>query len=346
MSASLLLIGLLVLLLAWSNGANDVSKGIATLMGSGQLSARKALLWGSFCTLLGGLAALLWGAALIKTFSSAYVQPQFDVSPTFLVGVVGGAAAWVTLATRLGWPVSTTHALLGALVGSVLFLAGVEGLRVETISYKAVAPLLGSPLMAIVLCLLMVFIVARVERRLADERVSRRLGSEFCHRLMSAMHWLSSGAISFARGMNDVPKIAAFLILALTVTPEFATIESAKLTQLAIVLVTGVMVVGGVWRGFRVLRVLSHDVTPIEHNTGLSANLGTSMLVLAASPLGLPVSTTHVSTGSLFGLRIASGRRPEDADALNTILFAWLVTLPVAAGFAATGAWLTTGLAA
>ena len=102
------------------------------------------------------------------------------------------------------------------------------------------------------------------------------------------------------------------------------------------------MVTGGIWGGQRVLDVLSHGVAPIEHNTGLGANMGTSLLVLAASPLGLPVSTTHVSTGSLFGLRIFSGRGADDADALTTILFAWLVTLPVAAGFAAGGAWIMT----
>ncbi len=110
---ALLLAALLVLVLAWANGANDVSKGVATLAGSGLVVARRAILWGSLCTVLGGVAAIVWGAALVTTFTAGFVSSSFTPNLTFVVSALLGATLWVLLATRLGLPVSTTHALLG-----------------------------------------------------------------------------------------------------------------------------------------------------------------------------------------------------------------------------------------
>jgi len=148
-----------------------------------------------------------------------------------------------------------------------------------------------------------------------------------------ALHWFSSGLTSFARGLNDVPKIAAFLILIASLSPELAQLLGSG-SRGPILLVTLVMVAGSLLGGLRVLNVLAHRVVPLDAAQGLTANVGTSMLVLLASPLGIPVSTTHVSTGSLLGVRWYDRVKPREGDALKTILFAWLVTLPVAAGLA------------
>ena len=109
-----------VALLAWANGSNDIAKGVATLVGNGTMPARQAILWGTLWTVLGGLAALLWGAALIKTFSTGYLNTAFVIDAPFILSSIAGATAWVVLATRHGLPVSTTHALLGGLVGAAL----------------------------------------------------------------------------------------------------------------------------------------------------------------------------------------------------------------------------------
>ncbi len=152
-------------------------------------------------------------------------------------------------------------------------------------------------------------------------------------RVRTTLHWFSAGTTSFARGLNDVPKIAAFLLLTLAsgvsgeVSPQNAAVVIAA--------VAVVMGVGGIWGGRRVLGVLAHRVTALDPGRSLVANVGTSVLVMVASPLGLPVSTTHVSTGSLLGIRWADHARPTEGDALRSILFAWLVTLPVAGGVAA-----------
>lgn len=353
----------LVLILAWSNGANDISKGIATLVGNGSANARVAVLWGTFCTALGGLVALLWGAALIKTFSSAFLDSGFIVDLHFIVSTLVGAAGWVFVATRLGWPVSTTHALLGGVVGAVWAVAGFSGLQVDAVTRKALLPLLISPLIAVVLCAGLLLLARYLARQVpgwtpgcCDEDewrqnpftcedgtkskaggVEKQQGLSWRGRTWIALHWFSSGLTSFARGLNDVPKIAAFLILITSLSPELSRQLGAGSSG-PILLVTLVMTVGSLLGGFRVLNILAHRVVPMDASQGLTANVGTSMLVLLASPLGIPVSTTHVSTGSLLGIRWYDRVKPQQGDALKSILFAWLITLPVAAGLAISAA--------
>lgn len=318
---------ILVLALAWANGANDVSKGIATLVGSGSADAKRAVIWGTFWTVMGGLAAALWGGALVSAFSHAFVTAGLAADLSFVACSVLGAAAWVGAALWIGLPVSTTHALLGGVVGAALPIGGVDALELDAIAHKAALPLLVSPLLAIILCVAMLRAVSIVRRK--ERSKAREVGTAGV-----SLHWLSSGATSFARALNDVPKIAAFLILASSIAPVTPLLQSES-TFLAIVLVTIAMAVGSLWGGFRVLRVLAYQVATVNSDSGVVANLGTSLLVLAASPLGLPVSTTHVSSGALIGVRLAGKKKPKQ-DALKNVLFGWIVTLPVAAAFAAT----------
>ncbi len=374
---------LLVIALAWSNGANDISKGVATLVGSGATNARGAIIWGTLWTVLGGAAAMIWGGALISTFSTGYLSPGFEVDLAFVAATMIGACFWILLATRMALPVSTTHALLGGVIGSALAAAGSHGLHLEAVTNKAVLPLFLSPLLAIVLCVLL-FGLARYVSRLVpqwspdccDKEVWRRnpficagpedtvTPSPRTEKLLTYLHWLSSGITSFARALNDVPKIAAFLILAAGLVPEAPggitgeitggiTVESLGSATgewlqghpyPAIFLVAVFMGLGSLWGGFRVLKVLSHRITRLDSASGLAANLGTSALVLAASPLGLPVSTTHVSTGSLMGMRWSNGGKPSRADALKVVLYGWLITLPAAALVAGMSSWLLRGI--
>ena len=337
-----------VLTLAWVNGANDVSKGVATLLGSGLSHGRRAILLGAGWTMLGGLAALVWGAALVQTFGNGFLTPGFPLTLGFAASALSGACGWVWLATRLGLPVSTTHALIGGIVGAAMVIAGPAGLEFDAVARKALAPLLISPLIAIFLCAGLLVISRWVARRTPPWRpgccaredwqkdpficATGPVPSQPVRRLWVVLHWLSSGVTSFARGLNDVPKIAAFLLVA---AAPAASHPAPAAFNAAIVLVTLAMGFGSLWGGFRVLNVLAHRVTAMDAMQGLVANAGTSVLVLAASPLGLPVSTTHVSTGALMGIRFAEKIRPLESDALRAILLAWVVTLPVAAVLAA-----------
>lgn len=146
------------------------------------------------------------------------------------------------------------------------------------------------------------------------------------------LHWLSAGATSFARGLNDAPKIAA---LALPLLVAGSSGGGEGLRSAAFIAVAAAMVVGSILGGSRVAHVLGERIARIDENEGLSANLATALLVLGASRLGLPVSTTHVATGAITGAGVAEGRGSVSWTVLRNIALAWVVTLPVSALFGA-----------
>ena len=154
-----------------------------------------------------------------------------------------------------------------------------------------------------------------------------------CRRAMPAalrltgdhLHWLSSGAVSFARGLNDAPKIVGLSLATALLAPSFWTLGSKSL----FVLVSAGIVLGSLAAGRRVTRVLAEDVTPMNHREGLAANLVTATLVGAGAVYGLPMSTTHVSSGGIVGM--GAERGSLDWAKVRQIAAAWVVTLPAAA---------------
>lgn len=359
---------LITLVLAAANGANDNIKGAATLMGSGLADYRHAIAWATAATALGGVLSIVVANGLLQAFGGRGILPD-DIAgtPGFLMAVGLGAGATVWLATRSGLPVSTTHGLLGGLLGAGL-AAAPQDVAYATALRTMLGPLLVSPVAAIALALLLVPALRRWRARNdrndgaclcatvpdtvpASMSGNRAAGAAFVpappapfhlghrqdaacrppaveiaglasNRLLDRAHFLSAMAVSFARGLNDTPKIAALLVVAggLGVAPA----------TLAVVLA---IAAGGLLAARRVADTLAWRITRMDPAEGLGGNLVAAALVFAASRFGLPVSTTHVTTGALFG--IAAGNRSGRADTIVRILLAWLLTLPLAATLSA-----------
>src|SRR5690242_14727763 len=164
MGVALILVALAVLFLAYSNGANDNFKGVATLFGSGTASYRGALVWATITTLAGSLLALYLAGGLVEAFKGKGLVPdEVTQQPAFLLAVSLGAALTVLLATLTGLPVSTTHALTGGLVGAGLLATG-GGFRFTALLSSFVLPLLFSPLLAMLLTLTVYPIFHRARR--------------------------------------------------------------------------------------------------------------------------------------------------------------------------------------
>ncbi len=365
------LIVLAVSFLAYANGANDNFKGVASLYGSGILSYRRALAWGTFCTGAGSVAALFLAHLLLVKFSGKGLVPEAVAgSPDFLLAVTLGAGGTVLLATKTGFPISTTHALTGAMLGSGGMAVGSQ-LNLGFLGRSFLLPLLISPLLAVLLgsSLYLLFrwcrlswgitkewcICVGTERQLVpipqpssvlalqieqpvlsacvakqgdcEERYAGTVWGLNCQRLMDACHIVSAGLVSFARGLNDTPKIAALLL----VLPLAAVWQG-------VFLVGAGMAIGGLISARRVAETMSHRITGMNHGQGFSANLGTSLLVLLASLGGMPVSTTHVSVGALCGIGLVN--RQADLSVIRNIVLSWVVTLPCAAALGATVFWL------
>jgi thiosulfate/3-mercaptopyruvate sulfurtransferase len=267
---------------AYANGANANFKGVASLYGSGTSGYAGAVRWAAVATAAGSLAAGGWGGAMVKAFSGRGLVPDaMAAEPRFLLAVAGGAGGAGLLATRLGFPVSTTHLLVGGLVGSGWVAGSVNGGKLWE---SFLRPLLVSPVLAVVAGV----IVHAVVRRVSREREGRTRGLE-------AGHWLSAGAVCFARGLNDTPKMAALMAGSGWLGGSWA-----------MVLVAAAMACGGVMGARRVAETLAHGITGMNPGEGFAANLATALLVTTASVHGLPVSTTHVSVGALLGIGLVS----------------------------------------
>lgn len=354
----------LLLALAFANGANDVSKAIATLVGSGVTGYRTAILWGAVWTVLGAVLSGVIATAMVKTFSQGLLAPGVSASPNLVVAVLVGAMLWVLVASRTGLPVSTTHALTGAIVGAGLIAFGREGLLWEGIGKKIVLPLILSPLLALALSLVLHPLTRRLAARwegtclcvmptaralvMIDGQGATRtlfqsttLGRPVmavpaqCDRAglngltvgLDSIHWCSSGLASLARGTNDAPKIAAMLLLGSAI----ASWPSVAAQSAAIIGVAVAMGLGSYLGGLRVTKVLAEKVTQMNHSEGLSANLTTSSLVFVSALMGLPVSTTHVSSSAIIGIGLLKGVSAVRWTTVRDMVLAWVVTLPAAA---------------
>ena len=350
---------LAALWLAYGNGANDNFKGVATLYGSDTTTFKGALLWASATTFAGSLVSVLFAHKLVRTFSGkGLVSDSLAGSPSFAVAVGLGAALTIFLATYLGMPTSTTHALIGGLLGTGI--AASSQINTGALLTKFAIPMLTSPVMAIVIAgvLYSLLRVIRLRSHLKKETclcigsgikqpvlvsangalMSQTTGLEItldetaqcveryqgdiagidAQKSLDAMHYLSAGAVCFSRAVNDTPKIAALLLSTAFLPPAIGI----GLIGLAITL-------GGLIQSRQIAETMSKRITDLSPGQGFTANITTAFLVLGASNFGVPVSTTHVSCGAIFGIGAAT--QSGKWNTISKILLTWVTTLPLAA---------------
>lgn len=361
-----------VCFLAYSNGANDNFKGVATLFGSKTASYQTALTWATITTAAGSLTAIFLAQSLLRRFSGKGLVPDtLTTDPAFLLAVALGAGITVIVATVFGFPISTTHGITGALVGAGM-ANGFSSVNFTALGASFFLPLLLSPILAIAVGSA-IYLSFRTTRRLLKvekefcvcvgtepsipiavsataaalepsphisvsagtlESCQQRYTGTFLgfttHSIIDALHFLSAGAVSFARGLNDTPKIAALLLVATALRIEWTLIA-----------VGVAMAVGGLLNAKKVAATMSTKITDMNTGQGFAANLATALLVNTASYHGLPVSTTHVSVGSLLGIGITTGSAKWKP--VLSILASWVVTLPTAAFLSALAFLLLKG---
>lgn len=302
---------LAVSFVAFTNGANANFKGVASLYGSGTTSRRTALLWGTAMTFAGSIAAVSLADEMLKKFSGRKIVPDSLVeSPEFMAAIAIGAALTSFLATRFGFPVSTTHALVGSIVGAGLAGSGAE-VQFGALQKSFVLPLIISPVAA---CLLgaITYLLFRSVRLAPDHRT----------KTLDVLHFLSTGAASFARGLNDTPKMAALLLIVPGANRVWCGAGVAFMIML-----------GGLLDAEKVAETLGKKITGMNPGQGFAASLTTAGLVITGSLYSLPLSTTHVSVGSLLGIGATTGQ--VHWRKAGEILIAWITTVPCGALLAA-----------
>lgn len=376
MSGSAIALLLVTAGLAAANGANDDAKGVATLAGAGVTRYGVAVAWGVLTTLAGALLSLLVASKISTLFTTGIVAAP--PGPAFGLAVVVGAAAWVAVATVARLPVSTTHAIVGALIGAGLLLAP-GAIAWSSLLAKVVVPLLASVAVAYVLTAVLSRLVRRGPRCVCIDVTS---GGGLAPAPQAGMLALAPGAAAAAAAVAipgvALPTVAVSVSrsacprhrpgatrLALTVnaahwvtagasgfarglndTPKiwvlgaFALVPGTLGGGTLLLVVAGAMALGGGVAAIRVARRLGNGVVTMSHGQGFTASLTTALLVGVGANLGLPMSITHVATGAI------SGTAGTDVGRLNRrtlrdFLLAWTVT-PLVAGLVALAVYTVT----
>jgi PiT family inorganic phosphate transporter len=311
----------LVALLAYANGANDNSKGVATSVGYGAATVKQALIWAAITTGIGAGISFWFSGGLLKSFSTGLFTSGVTLDTSFFICVLIGAFGWVIFATFTGLPVSTTHAITGALLGAGLVAFGQSSVRWNVLARGFVTPLFLGPLISLAIVYVLAGPVVWFVGRADSERETHENQPS---PTANAIHWFSGGLVGFARGWNDAPKIAALCLVALP----------GKMS-LAFAIVTIAMAVGGLISARKVLETMARKLTPLPLAESLTASLTTAAMVCLASWKGLPVSTTHVSTGAIIGAGLKNDPAAVKWKKVTEVLLSWVITLPVAALVAA-----------
>ncbi|HIF01933.1 MAG TPA: inorganic phosphate transporter [Nitrospinaceae bacterium] len=364
MEATIIFIFLTTLFLAYANGANDNFKGVATLYGSKTLNYKNALAWTTFTTALGcGLAMFLAGELIIVFKGKGLVPDDVILMQNFPLAVGAGAAITVMLATFLNLPVSTTHALIGSLAGAG-WIATEAGINWGKLSKAYFFPLVAGPILSIVLTYIVYLLFKRLranlniqqetclcigEKVIATAQSHTMTKSDFINnfstsiglpeplvaskaycrssysgqfagisarQFLDGLHYLSSGLVCFSRGLNDTPKIVALLLI------------SSRFDLNVSILAVGIaMLTGGLIHSKRIAVTMGKKVTEMNPGQAFTANFITGIIVLGASKIGMPVSTTHVSCGSIFA--IGAANKKINLKILSQIFLAWVTTLPL-----------------
>jgi PiT family inorganic phosphate transporter len=369
-----------VLFVSYSNGANDNFKGVATLYGANVTNYKTALTLATAATFAGCAASLFLAAGLTQAFSGKGLVPDSLVSSQpFMLAVASGAGATVMLATVLGLPISTTHGLTGALAGAGLMAVG-DKLNLSILGGIFFLPLLVSPLVAIAITVPAYKIAHAACKKLRVTRHSciclapgnfipvadfanacgnihsagapdmvtfptvvtgntpecmTKYGGHVlglsAQSIVDHVHYLSAAAVCFGRGLNDTPKIVALLLMAKGLDADSGMVAVAT-----------AMAIGGLLNARRVAETMSRRISKMNDGQALTANMVTAFMVIFASRLSLPVSTTHVSVGAITGIGLVNGS--AETGMIATILLSWVLTLPVAFVIGATAYWLQTQL--
>ncbi|MBW8268015.1 inorganic phosphate transporter [Caldovatus aquaticus] len=315
------------LLFDFLNGLHDAANSIATIVSTRVLRPHYAVAWAAFFNFI---AFLFFGAHVAQTIGTGIVDPQV-VDPRVVFGALSGAIAWNLITWGLGIPSSSSHALVGGLLGAGVAKAGF-GVIVWWGLGKTLAAIVVSPLVGLVLALGLVFVVSWLFARATPFAVDQAFRS---------LQFVSASLYSLGHGGNDAQKtmgiIAALLFSQGLLGPTFHVPFWVVLSCYA------AMGLGTLFGGWRIVKTMGSKITRLTPMQGFCAETGGAITLFAATELGVPVSTTHTITGAIIG--VGTSRRVSAVrwGIAGNIVVAWVVTIPAAAAIAA-AAWWAAGV--
>jgi len=323
--ATLAMLVVLALAFDFMNGFHDAANSIATVVSTGVLRPQYAVVWASFFNFV---AIFIFHLKVAATVGKGIVDPV-AIDQYVIFGSLSGAIAWNIITWYYGIPSSSSHALIGGMIGATIAKGGVHPLVpagiVKTAAFIVISPLLGMALGALIM-IGVSWACIRASPRKVDQRFRR-------------LQLVSSAAYSIGHGSNDAQKtmgIIWLLLIAAGVTAPDASMPPSWVIASCYV----AMAAGTMFGGWRIVRTMGQKITKLRPVGGFAAETAGSITLFMASSLGVPVSTTHTITGAIVGVGSAQRARAVRWGVAGNIVVAWIVTMPAAALMAAAAYWL------
>ncbi len=313
------------LLFDFLNGLHDAANSIATVVSTRVLSPQLAVAWAAFFNFI---AFLFFGLHVAETIGKGIVEADI-VTPGVIFAALIGAIFWNVLTWLLGIPSSSSHALIGGLLGAGVTKAGV-GAVVWSGVVKTTLGIFMAPILGMITAVLLMTLVAWLFRRLAANRADR---------VFRRTQLFTSALYSLGHGGNDAQKTMG--IIAVLLYSQGIYEGGFHVPFWVVISCQAAMGLGTLMGGWRIVHTMGSKITRLSPQQGACAELGGSIMLFGATWLGIPVSTTHTITGCIMGVGAARRASAVRWGVAGNIIIAWFITIPAAAAIAAMTFWLT-----
>jgi PiT family inorganic phosphate transporter len=320
------LLVVLALLFDFMNGFHDAANSIATVVSTGVLKPGQAILFAAFFNVI---AIFIFQLSVAATVGKGIVQPGV-VDTHVVFGALLGAITWNVITWYYGIPSSSSHALIGGIVGAVIAKSG-AGTLVSAGILKTVVFIFVSPVLGFVLGSLMVVVVAWIFRRSRPSKVDK---------WFRRLQLVSAGAYSLGHGGNDAQKTIGIIWMLLIATGYTAAGAASPPTWVILCCYTAIGA-GTMFGGWRIVKTMGQKITKLKPVGGFCAETGGAITLFVATALGIPVSTTHTITGAIVGVGSTQRASAVRWGVAGNIVWAWIFTIPASAFVAAVAYWIS-----
>jgi PiT family inorganic phosphate transporter len=324
----LILVIVAALVFDYINGFHDAANAIATVVSTGVLPVRTAVILAGVLNFVGAVT----GTAVAKTIASGFADPA-DVTQVVILAALIGASTWNLLTWWWGIPSSSSHALIGGLAGAVVAHAGIHAFNWKTLIKKVLVPLVVSPTLGFITAFLLMIGLLWVVRRMRPAKVQR--GSR-------RLQLISASAMAISHGSNDAQKVMGIITLALvaymaggaTGLPQWMLPQGESIPTWVMLACAMAIALGTMAGGKRIIKTMGAKIIRITPLQGFAAETAGAATILLASANGIPVSTTHCISASIMGVGASKRLSAVRWGVAGNIVMAWILTIPLSAAFA------------
>ncbi len=321
-----LLVGLIAVALAFDylNGLHDAANSIATVVATRLLSPVKAVLFAAVFNFAAYFLTIMFPSlhAVAETIGKGLIDKDV-VTPAVIFGALGGAMFWNVVTWLRGIPSSSSHALVGGLIGAGVAHAGIGGIQWGGLN-KTVLAIVLSPLLGMILAMLVMLLSSWAFRRSTSVQAERSF---------RALHLLSSAAYSLSHGLNDAQKTMGIITVLLYSTGRLS--GPFEVPHWVAISCYVAIALGTMTGGWKIIETMGSRITKLSQHQGFSSSLAGSIVLFTASALGIPVSTTHTITGAIIGAGTARRASAVRWGVAQSVVIAWVITIPASAAVGA-----------